>query len=85
MPSPYDQMQPGLTGISKKMFALTPSDTVATPFRFLEAATAGTIVFVNLDESTVTRSVYAGQVINCAGLRVNSTGTTGGITLYGFE
>lgn len=85
MATDYDNMSPGLSGISKDFFAITPSDTVSTPFRYLEAVTAGTIVFVKLDGTTVTRTVTAGQMIWCAGLRINSTNTTGGIQLYGYK
>lgn len=74
-----ERMEPGLVGVSTKAFAVTRSDSVnhTTPARYLYVGTAGDVVNVNLDGTTVTyKNVPAGSYIMCASLRVNAVGTT---------
>lgn len=83
--NPNDKTYPGLIGMSQRMFAITPSDTVdeANGFRYLKAKTAGTMAFVNWDNSVVNDTVVVGEYVMCGGRRINATGTTA--TFIGFE
>lgn len=66
------------TIVSKKSFAITPSDTVNfTRYpREIECGGAGTVAVVDFDDVVTSYTVVAGQSIPQICKRVNATGTT---------
>lgn len=74
----FDDMSPGLVGISKKPFAVTPSDATdfTTPSRYFQVGVAGTVAVVRMDGTVVSYTVPAGGYIFSVAKRVNATGTT---------
>lgn len=73
-----------LSGPAWDWVVITPSDTVnlTTPVRAIRSDTAGTVVVITKGG---TRSMLftAGETRVVMATRVNSTGTTGGLTLEG--
>lgn len=73
------RMEPGLLGLTKVPFAVTPhnSTNFDTPARYLYVGEGGNVTIVCLDDTTVQYvGVPTGGYILAPCKRVNSTGTT---------
>lgn len=89
MPNPNIGATPGLSGFSQRSFAITLADSGedngGRGFRFFKAVSTGTARLVHWDGTTFDHVLTAGEHVWCGGQRINSTGTTGGMLLVGFE
>jgi hypothetical protein len=77
--SPFNVLSPGLSGISGKAIAVTPSNTVnfRCTARYLYVGSSGDVAVVQDDNSVVIyKKVPAGTYLFVGCKRVNQTGTT---------